>query len=44
MKEKILRGMARVAHKEAEKNANSLCLYWHHQPEVPAEVKKLRKF
>lgn len=32
------------AHRNAVKNANSTCFWWHYQPEQPESVKKLRKF
>lgn len=32
-----------IAHKEAENNVNSLCLYWHNQPRIPEEVMRLKK-
>jgi len=42
--EKMLRVISKAANKNAEKSANQTCLWWIYQPEVPAKVKKMRKF
>lgn len=44
LKRKMVDFILKASYKEAEKNANRTCLYWHHQPKLPEEVKKLRKF
>lgn len=33
--------VAKASYKEAEKNANSTCVFLHGQPELPDTVKKL---
>lgn len=36
--------VANVAYETSKKIANSSCVFFFHQPKLPAEVKKLRKF
>lgn len=43
IKKFILKGMANTAYKEAERNANSACIFLHYQPICPESVKKLKK-
>lgn len=43
MRKVIGKAITYIAHKEAENNVNSLCLYWHHQPHIPEEVMRLKK-
>lgn len=47
MKRDITKSMAkliaRASYKEAEKNANSTCVFLHGQPKVPECVKNLNK-
>ncbi|MDO4288627.1 MAG: cyclic lactone autoinducer peptide [Eubacterium sp.] len=40
----LLKGAAKVLYKEAEKNANTACWIYNHQPALPEKVKSLRKF
>lgn len=35
--------LAEVAYREAEKNANSTCVFLHGQPKMPESVKNLNK-
>lgn len=44
LKDKILKSIAKSAHEEAVKNANSACWVMHHQDKLPQKVKDLRKF
>lgn len=39
-----LKKVGEVIFRQAKKEANSACPYFHHQPKVPAEVKKLQKY
>jgi AgrD protein len=43
-KEQLLKSIAKVAYLTAQENANTACVYWHYQPQLPDAVKKLRKF
>lgn len=43
MKQSIAKLVAKASYKEAEKNANSACVFLHGQPKVPACVKELNK-
>lgn len=42
-KKTLAKFIARVVYKEAEKNANSTCVFLHGQPNVPDCVKKLNR-
>lgn len=44
LKDKMLKGAAKVARDEAVKNANTACWLLHHQDKLPEKVKDLRKF
>lgn len=35
--------IANLAYYEAKESVNSACLFWHHQPEIPNAVLKLKK-
>lgn|GEM_PF-717393 len=39
----ILVGIKDIATKEATANVNSACVWYHHQPAIPASAMKLRK-
>lgn len=41
---KMLNKFSKLVLKQSVKSANSACVFWHYQPEVPDQVKKLRKF
>ena len=43
-KNKIEKIVANVAYETSKKSANSMCAFFFHQPKLPTEVKKLRKF
>lgn len=43
IKKSIAKLVAGISYKEAEKNANSTCVFLHGQPVVPDCVKKLNK-
>ena len=43
-KDHLLKGVKKLAYKEAEKNVNSACVWYHYQPELPKGAEKLRKF
>lgn len=40
----LLKKLSEKAYKEAEKNVNSSCIFWHHQPKVPESLVKLSKY
>lgn len=40
-KKLVAKLVAKAAYKEAEKNANSTCIFLHGQPQMPEKVKKL---
>lgn len=44
VKEKVLQNVAKIAYHSAEQNANTSCVFWHYQPQLPEAVKKLRRF
>ncbi|MGL4605926.1 MAG: cyclic lactone autoinducer peptide [Eubacteriaceae bacterium] len=44
LKGKLLKTVAKVAHKTAVKDANTACLVYNHQEKLPEKVTKLRKF
>lgn len=39
----VAKYLAKAAYREAEKNANSTCVFLHGQPKMPECVKKLNK-
>lgn len=43
-KNRVEKIVANVAYETSKKSANSMCAFFFHQPKLPAEVKKLRKF
>ncbi|QCT72441.1 cyclic lactone autoinducer peptide [Eubacterium maltosivorans] len=43
-KNKILKNVAKAAHHEAVKDANTACWMIHHQEKAPVNTKKFRKF
>lgn len=43
-KVKVLDVISKVAYHEAVKVANSTCVFWAYQPQMPKSVKNLRKF
>lgn len=40
-KKSVAKFIAKAAYKEAEKNANSTCIFLHGQPQMPEKVKNL---
>lgn len=44
IKKKLLSKVARVAYREAEKKANTVCPFWHSQKPLPKSIQLLRKF
>lgn len=44
LKAACLKKVGEVIFRQAKKEANSACPYFHHQPKVPKEVKSLGKF
>jgi len=44
LKRQILKFTSDLALKQAERSANSACVFWHYQPKMPNSVKKMRKF
>ncbi len=44
LKETVLIKVGEVVFHQAKKEANSACPYFHNQPKLPEEVKKLREF
>lgn len=44
VKDVVLKGIAKSAHQEAVKNANTACWILNHQDKLPPKVKDLRKF
>lgn len=42
-KKNLAQYIAKMLYKEAEKNANSACVFLHGQPNMPECVKKLNK-
>lgn len=44
VKNVVLTGMAAVAKKTAQFNADTFCMWWQHDPKKPTAVKKMRKF
>lgn len=43
MKKELIKLVAKLAYREAEKNANSASVFLHGQPEIPEQVKRLNK-
>lgn len=43
LKKTIAKCVAKVSYKEAERNANTACVFLHGQPKMPESVKKLNK-
>lgn len=43
IKRRMAKLIALASYKEAEKNANSACVFLHGQPKMPECVKKLKK-
>jgi len=41
---KMLNKFSKLVLRQSVKSANSACVFWHYQPEVPDKVKELRKF
>lgn len=41
LKKSVAKLVAKASYKEAEKNANSTCIFLHGQPQMPESVKKL---
>lgn len=44
LKETVLVKVGEVVFRQAKKEANSACPYYHNQPKIPEEVKRLGKF
>lgn len=44
LKETVLIKVGEVVFRQAKKEANSACPYFHYQARVPEEIKKLRKY
>lgn len=44
LKATCLKKVGEVIFRQAEKAANSACPYYHHQPKMPEEVKRMGKF
>lgn len=44
MEQKVLNVVSKVAMGTAKKTANSACMFFGYQPELPQSVSKLRKF
>lgn len=42
-KKAVAKFVAKASYKEAEKNANSTCIFLHGQPTMPENVQKLNK-
>jgi AgrD protein len=42
--EKVLKTVAKSAYSNAEKTANSACIWFAYQPKLPKAMKDLRKF
>lgn len=40
----IAEAICKLAKSTAVKSANTTCIFYHHQPVLPSEVKNLRKF
>lgn len=43
LKKIIAECVAKASYKEAERNANTACVFLHGQPKMPESVKKLNK-
>ncbi len=44
LNETVLIKVGEIVFRQAKKEANSACPYYHNQPKIPEEVKRLRKF
>ena len=42
-KRAIAKGIAAISYKEAERSANTACVFLHGQPALPDDVKKLNR-
>lgn len=43
IKREVLKAVAKVGSKSAEKSTGILCMFWLHQPKMPKCVQELRK-
>lgn len=43
LKKTIAKCVAKASYREAERNANTACVFLHGQPKMPKSVKKLNK-
>ena len=43
MKNLVSKGVKKLAEKNIEKSANSLCFFFFHEPKAPANLKKFSK-